>query len=133
IARAGEKIAGSVSNGCVESVVYEEAMATLKDGQARVVNYGISDEFAFTVGLSCGGSIDVLIEPVGALHRAALDAVRSEQPALLVHVAAPADRAGTVAVLTEGGAAGWSPELAELKVGALAALGEGRSRTVTTR
>ena len=133
IARAGEKIAGSVSNGCVESAVYEEAMATLRDGQARVVNYGISDEFAFTVGLSCGGSIDVLIEPVGALHRAALDAVRSEQPALLVHVAAPADRAGTVAVLTEGGAAGWSPELAELKVGALAALGEGRSRTVTTR
>ena len=133
VARAGEKIAGSVSNGCVESAVYEEAMAVLKDGRARVVNYGISDEFAFTVGLSCGGSIDVLVEPVGALHRAALEAVRSERPALLVRVVAPADRAGTVAVLTEDRAEGWSPELAELKVGALAALGEGRSRTVTTR
>ncbi len=133
VARAGEKIAGSVSNGCVESAVYEEAMAVLKDGRARVVNYGISDEFAFTVGLSCGGSIDVLVEPVGALHRAALDAVRSERPALLVRVIAPADRAGTVAVLTEDRAEGWSPELAELKVGALAALGEGRSRTVTAR
>jgi len=133
IARRGEKIAGSVSNGCVESAVYEEAMATLKDGRARVVNYGISDEFAFTVGLSCGGSIDVLIEPVGALHRAALEAVRSEQPALLVRVAAPAGRAGTVAVLTEDRAEGWSSELAELKIGALAALGEGRSRTITTR
>ena len=133
IARAGDKIAGSVSNGCVESAVYEEAMATLTDGRARVVNYGISDEFAFTVGLSCGGSIDVLIEPVGALHRAALEAVRSERPALLVRVAAPAVRAGTVAVLAEDRAEGWSSELAELKGAALAALGEGRSRTVTTR
>ncbi len=133
IARAGDKIAGSVSNGCVESAVYEEAMAVLKDGQPRVVNYGISDEFAFTVGLSCGGSIDVLIEPVGALHRAALEAVRSEHPALLVRIVAPADGAGTVAVLTDDRAVGWSPELAELKVGALAALGEGRSRTITTR
>ena len=133
IARAGDKIAGSVSNGCVESAVYEEAMATLTDGKARVVNYGISDEFAFTVGLSCGGSIDVLIEPVGALHRAALEAVQSERPALLVRVAAPAVRAGTVAVLAEDRAEGWSSELAELKGAALAALGEGRSRTVTTR
>lgn len=133
IARAGDKIAGSVSNGCVESAVYEEAMAVLKDGQARVVNYGISDEFALRVGLSCGGSIDVLIEPVGGLHRAALDAVRSEHPALLVRLVAPADRAGTVAVLTDGRSEGWSPELAELKVGALAAFAEGRSRTVSAR
>jgi len=133
IARAGDKIAGSVSNGCVESAVYEEAMAVLKTGRARVVNYGISDEFAFTVGLSCGGSIDVLIEPVGALHRAALEAVRAEHPALLVRIVAPADSAGTVAVFTDARAEGWSPELAELKVGALAALGEGRSRSVTAR
>ena len=130
IARAGDKIAGSVSNGCVESAVYEEAMAALNNGHARVVNYGISDEFAFTVGLSCGGSIDVLIEPVGALHRAALEAVRSERPAVLVRAVAPVDRAGTVAVLTEDRAEGWTPELAELKVGALAALSDGRSRTV---
>src|SRR5207247_4282351 len=133
VARAEEKIAGSVSNGCVESAVYEEAMAVLKNGRARVVNYGISDEFAFTVGLSCGGSIDVLIEPVGALHRPALEAVRAEHPALLVRIVAPADSAGTVAVLTDERAEGWSPELAELKVGALGALGEGRSRSVTAR
>ncbi|HEV8536287.1 MAG TPA: XdhC/CoxI family protein [Candidatus Limnocylindria bacterium] len=133
IARAGEKIAGSVSNGCVESAVYEEAMAVLKDGRARVVKYGISDEFAFTVGLSCGGAIDVLIEPVGALHRTALEAVRAEQAALLVRVLAPADRAGTVAVLHEDRAEGWSRELDELKVSALAALGEGRPRTVDAR
>jgi xanthine dehydrogenase accessory factor len=105
----------------------------LKDGRARVVNYGISDEFAFTVGLSCGGSIDVLIEPVGVLHRAALEAVRSERPALLVRIVAPAERAGTVAVLTDDRAEGWASELEALKVGALAALSEGRSRAVTAR
>jgi len=133
IARAGDKIAGSVSNGCVESAVYEEAMAVLKDGRARVVNYGISDEFAFTVGLSCGGSIDVLIEPLGALHRTALEAVRAERPAVLVRVVAPAERTGTVAVLTEDRSEGWSPELADLKVSALGALGEGRSRAISAR
>ena len=133
IARGGDRIAGSVSNGCVESAVYEEAMDVLRDGRARVVNYGISDEFAFTVGLSCGGSIDVLLEPVGALHRLALEAVRSERPAMLVRIVAPAARAGAVAVLTEDRAEGWSTELAELKVSALAALSEGRSRVVTAR
>jgi xanthine dehydrogenase accessory factor len=130
IARSGEKIAGSVSNGCVEAAVYEEAMAVLKDGRARVVNYGISDEFAFTVGLSCGGAIDVLIEPVGALHRAALEAVRTERAAVLARIVAPADRAGTVALLRDDRAEGWSDELAPLKVDAFAALSGGRTRAV---
>ena len=129
IARAGERIAGSVSNGCVEAAVYEEAMGVLRDGRARTVSYGISDEFAFSVGLSCGGAIDVLIEPVGALHRAALEAARVERPAVLARIVAPADRAGTVALLREDRAEGWSPELAALKVDALAALADGRART----
>jgi len=130
IARSGEKIAGSVSNGCVESAVYEEAMAVLRDGRPRVVTYGISDEFAFTVGLSCGGAIDVLIEPIGALHRAALDAVLAERAAVLAHIVSPADRAGTVALLRDDHAEGWSEELAPLKVDALAALGGGQNRVV---
>ena len=130
IARAGERIAGSVSNGCVESAVYEEAMAVLRDRRARVVNYGISDEFAFTVGLSCGGEIDVLIEPVGDLHRIALEAARAERAAVLARVVAPADRARTIAVLCEDRADRWPAELAPVKVQALAALAEGRPRAV---
>jgi xanthine dehydrogenase accessory factor len=133
LARAGERIAGSVSNGCVESAVYEEAMGVLADGRARVVRYGISDEFAFTVGLSCGGSIDVLIEPVGAFHRAALEAVRAERAAVLARVISPADRAGTLALLRERRAEGWPAELAALKAEALAALGDGRTRAVPVR
>lgn len=130
IARAGDRIAGSVSFGCVESAVYEEAMAALTDGRARVVNYGISDEFAFTVGLSCGGEIDVLVEPIGDLHRIALDAARAERAAVLARVVAPADRVGTVAVLREDRVDGWPQELASIKAQALAALAEGRPRSV---
>ncbi len=94
------------------------------------MTYGISDEFAFNVGLSCGGEIDVLVEPVGALHRAALEAVRAERAAVLARVVAPVDRTGTVAILREDRVDGWPADLAPLKIAALAALSEGRPRTV---
>lgn len=56
---------GSVSGGCVEGAVVEEAMVALQDGQPRVLTFGVSDETAFAVGLACGGTIRVLLEPVG--------------------------------------------------------------------
>lgn len=61
---ASGKIAGSVSGGCLEGAVYEEAMDVLQSGRPSLVHYGISDEMAFTVGLSCGGEVDVFIEPL---------------------------------------------------------------------
>ncbi len=57
------RLAGSVSGGCVEADVFERAMQIMDSRSAEVVNYGIADELGFEVGLSCGGSIDVLIEP----------------------------------------------------------------------
>lgn len=57
---------GSVSGGCVEGAVVHEAMAALEDGHARVCEYGVSDDDAFAVGLACGGTIRVLVEPVGS-------------------------------------------------------------------
>jgi xanthine dehydrogenase accessory factor len=128
IACAGDRIAGSVSNGCVEAAVYEEAMAVLEDGRPRVVRYGISDEFAFTVGLSCGGAIDVLVEPVGAFHRAALEAVERDRPVVLVRAIDPADRVGTLAILSDDRAPGWSGELRPLEAAALAASVAGAPR-----
>lgn len=58
----GGEVAGSVSGGCVEGAVVEEALAALHDGRARTVSFGISDDEAFGVGLTCGGSIRVLVE-----------------------------------------------------------------------
>jgi xanthine dehydrogenase accessory factor len=59
---ASGKVAGSVSGGCLEGDVFEEAMAVLGAGKPRLLHYGISDEMAFTVGLSCGGEVDIFVE-----------------------------------------------------------------------
>src|SRR5258706_4848030 len=58
------RIAGSVSGGCVEGAAAEEIERARRDGHARVIRYGISDEDAWDVGLACGGTIDVLVEPM---------------------------------------------------------------------
>ncbi|MCC9077614.1 XdhC family protein [Litorilinea aerophila] len=67
ISSAGE-MAGSVSGGCVEGAVVEEALACLQQppgaGRSRLVEYGISDELAMSVGLACGGTIQVFVEPL---------------------------------------------------------------------
>jgi xanthine dehydrogenase accessory factor len=66
------RIAGSVSGGCVEGAAAEEIDAARTNGRSRVIRYGISDEQAWDVGLACGGTIDVLVEP--AVQAAAISA-----------------------------------------------------------
>ena len=61
VSERGE-LAGSVSGGCVESEIYEEAQAALAGGEPKLLSYGISDEQAWSVGLPCGGEIDVFVE-----------------------------------------------------------------------
>ena len=58
------QMAGSVSGGCVEGAVYDEGVAALKSGAARLLHFGVADETAWEVGLACGGSIDVFVQPL---------------------------------------------------------------------
>ena len=59
------EIQGSVSGGCVEGAVIVEALEALDAGELRELEFGVSDDDAFAVGLACGGTIRVLVEPVG--------------------------------------------------------------------
>ena len=61
ISSAGE-IAGSVSGGCVESDVVGEARSVLASGESRLLRYTVSDDKAWSVGLTCGGTLEVFVE-----------------------------------------------------------------------
>jgi xanthine dehydrogenase accessory factor len=102
-------MAGSVSGGCVENDVFERAMQVLDGGQPVVASYGIADELGFQVGLSCGGSIDVLIEPFTATEawQALRQAVESQRPAALAIGLTPTSLLGRkLAVLGDDTAVG---------------------------
>ena len=59
------EIVGSVSGGCIEGAVIGEAQAAMADGKARLLEFGVTNERAWEVGLACGGRIKVLVERVG--------------------------------------------------------------------
>jgi xanthine dehydrogenase accessory factor len=63
VADNGE-VAGSVSGGCVEGAVVTEALDILETGDRRTVSFGYSDDDAFAVGLTCGGTVHLFIEPL---------------------------------------------------------------------
>jgi xanthine dehydrogenase accessory factor len=94
------EVAGSVSGGCVEGDLYERLQTVLRTGEPGVVDYGISDEQGFAVGLSCGGTIHVFVErlPVSAPW--------------LDHAAAP----GAIATVVRGPAAGARLAVTETQV-----------------
>ncbi|HEU5081856.1 MAG TPA: XdhC family protein [Acidimicrobiales bacterium] len=58
------EVAGSVSGGCVEGAVVTEALQIIESGERRIVTFGYSDDEAFAVGLTCGGTIHLYIEPL---------------------------------------------------------------------
>nr|WTA65897.1 XdhC family protein [Micromonospora sp. NBC_00855] len=95
VVAADGTVVGSVSGGCVEADLYERARRVLDTGQPELCRYGISDDDAYTVGLTCGGILDVFVERVDAGALPALDAVaaarRGGQPAAIVTCVAADD------------------------------------------
>jgi xanthine dehydrogenase accessory factor len=83
VSERGE-VVGSVTGGCVEPAVYEEAQAVLAGGPPRLVSYGIADEDAFEVGLPCGGTVHILLAAGDPdLMRDLASRIREEQPVAL--------------------------------------------------
>ncbi|HMJ80696.1 MAG TPA: XdhC family protein, partial [Candidatus Dormibacteraeota bacterium] len=138
------RLAGSVSGGCVEGAAAEEIARARRTGRARVIRYGISDEQAWDVGLACGGTIDVLVEPTlpdelvaaaaGRDGRAVVTPLPADAPPAEFGPAEPGEGSPPepLRVLDESGAPVGSthavpPEVAEA---ARQALSEGTSRTV---
>ena len=68
---------GSVSGGCVEGAVVAEALEVLETGEPRILEYGVSDEEVFAVGLACGGEIKILVEPIGIGQGPSLELLQS--------------------------------------------------------
>jgi xanthine dehydrogenase accessory factor len=102
ISERGE-MAGSVSGGCVENEVYGQACEILEGAAPQLLSYGISDDEAFTVGLPCGGEIDVFVEaaPDELLERLAR-VVENDERAVLFTVV-EGERVGAQLLVTEEG------------------------------
>ncbi len=82
VTRSG-KMAGSVSNGCIEGAVFEEAQKVLKTGRPKLAAFGVADDVAFDVGLACGGHIEVFVQPLAPAHERLIAMLEKNQAATL--------------------------------------------------
>jgi xanthine dehydrogenase accessory factor len=133
----GMEIAGSVSGGCIEGAVIEEALEVLKDGKPRKLNYGVEDELALSVGLSCGGEVSVLVEKHWAFSEEEetrkvwmrlQEALQKNEPAVLLSKTSSSP-SSPLLVLPEGDAIGdWGDTNENAKEAALEAYRERENR-----
>ncbi|HEV8219981.1 MAG TPA: XdhC/CoxI family protein [Streptosporangiaceae bacterium] len=104
---AGGEVVGSVSGGCVEGATYELATSVMASGQPVLQRYGISDDDAFSVGLTCGGIIDIFVEPVDKERFAELSevaaAVQADEPVAIATVIDGPGRIGARRIIWPAG------------------------------
>ena len=109
---AGGRVLGSVSGGCVEGAVYEAAAEAIKTGVPGLHRFGFSDADAFEVGLTCGGTVEILVQPyVEAESRRRMldlvDAVEAGEPvALATVIGGPPEHLGAQLLVTTEGTGG---------------------------
>ena len=128
ISAQGE-LAGSVSGGCVENEVYEYAQEVLAGAPPRLLTYGISDDLALSVGLPCGGEIDVFVEEARRpLAERLMQVVESNERAVVLTVLAGDDLGAELLVTEDGERIGDAPE--ELAESAPELISRGRSGVV---
>lgn len=80
-------MAGSVSGGCVEGAVVKEAKAVMEHGKPKILAFGVSNDQAWSVGLTCGGKVTVFLEPVSrqkSLNEVLYDCLQKDDPCILV-------------------------------------------------
>jgi xanthine dehydrogenase accessory factor len=106
----GGEVVGSVSGGCVEGAVYELAREVCESGQPVLQTYGISDDTAFDVGLTCGGIIELFVEPVSRERFPGLGdvaaAIRDEVPVAVATVISGPGVLGARRIIQAGTATG---------------------------
>jgi xanthine dehydrogenase accessory factor len=104
LTRAGQ-IAGSVSGGCVEGAVVEAGTQVLKTGRSQLLHFGVADETAWSVGLACGGRLEVFVQPLDAnLYTAIHQAIETDQLAATVTIIrGPAELLGREMFVHEDG------------------------------
>jgi xanthine dehydrogenase accessory factor len=101
------EVIGSLSGGCVEAAVYDLAQAVLAEGRPRQASYGIADDDAFAIGLTCGGTLQVLVaEPDLAVLRDLLHRLELDEPCALATVVSGPAEIGAQLLVTELDVAG---------------------------
>ncbi len=96
------RIAGSVSGGCVETSVVEEGRQALQTGDSKLLRYGVSDETAWEVGLSCGGTIEVFVEPLTDETYAPLRRALKEKRGIARAIVVEGEQIGRSAFIEQG-------------------------------
>jgi xanthine dehydrogenase accessory factor len=130
---ADGRIAGSVSGGCVENAVVEAGKKTLETGKPQLLHYGVSDDTAWSVGLACGGSLDVFVDRLdAALFEPIEAALRAERPLAIATViqGSEAELGRKLALFEDGRVVGGIDDAALSE--ARAALSSGQSRRIKT-
>ena len=126
----GMEVAGSVSGGCIEGAVIEEALEVLQDGIPRRLDYGVEDELALSVGLSCGGEVSVLVEKHWAFSeeeqtrkvwKRLREAMQNNEPAVLLSKTANSGSSPLLILPDSDTVGDWGEKTLEAKENALEA------------